>query len=61
MIEDPDPGIAPVILPVMVPIVQAKLLGKLEVKAIFVLIPLQEFTNAAFVTMGFGSTDTTIE
>jgi uncharacterized protein Usg len=50
----PDPATAPVILPVIVPIVQAKLLGALAVSAIFWLVPLQVLAVFAVVTTGVG-------
>jgi hypothetical protein len=47
-------------LPTIVPIVHVKLLGVLDVKAIFGLDPLQILAVAAFVTTGVGLTVTTI-
>lgn len=61
LIVDPDPGPAPVILPVMAPIVQAKLLGVDAVKDIAVPVPLQIVAVVGVVTPGAGSTVTTIE
>ena len=52
----PEPALAPVMPPVIMPIVQVKLLGVLEVNAIFVLVPLQMLFVAAFVTIGMGFT-----
>jgi hypothetical protein len=46
-------------LPVIVPTVHAKLLGVLDVKAIFGLDPLQILAVAGFVTTGVGLTVTT--
>ena len=50
----PEEALAPVMLPVMVPIVQVKVLGVLAVKEIFGFIPLQVLAAAALVTAGFG-------
>jgi hypothetical protein len=47
-------------LPVIVPTVQVKLLGALEVNTIFGLVPLQILAVEAFVTLGVGLTVTTI-
>ena len=41
-------------LPVIVPIVHAKLLGKLDVNVIFGPVPLQVLTVAELVTDGMG-------
>ena len=54
----PEPATAPVILPVMVPKVQLKLLAALEVNAILVEAPLQILLVAALVTAGVGLTVT---
>jgi hypothetical protein len=56
----PELALAPVIPPVIVPIVHAKLLGALAVSAIAGLVPLQVLAVAAFVTAGFGLTVTVI-
>ena len=56
----PELGLAPVIEPVMVPITHVKLLGTLEVKAIFGLVPLQVTAVAELVTAGLGFTVTVI-
>jgi hypothetical protein len=56
----PDPALAPVIPPVIVPMVQAKVLGALAVKAMFGLVPLQIDAVAEFVTVGVGFTVTVI-
>jgi hypothetical protein len=59
LIVPPEPLLAPVILPTIVPIVQVKLLGVLAVNAIFGPVPLQILTGA-LVTDGFGLTVTII-
>jgi hypothetical protein len=46
--------------PVIVPIVQAKVLGTLDVKVIFGPVPLQALAVGKLVTAGFGSTVTVI-
>jgi hypothetical protein len=56
----PDPALAPVMPPVIVPIVHANVLGVLEVSEIFGLVALQTATVAAFVTAGVGLTVTVI-
>jgi hypothetical protein len=56
----PDPAVAPVIPPLMVPIVHEKLLGTLAVSAMFGLVPLQIAFVAALVTTGVGLTVTVI-
>jgi hypothetical protein len=56
----PDPAAAPVMLPVIVPIVHAKLLGALAVNAMFGLVPLQVLAVLAVVTAGVGLTVTMI-
>jgi len=56
----PDELLAPVIPPVIVPIVHAKLLGALAVRAIFGPVPLQVLAVAALVTAGIGLTVTVI-
>ena len=50
LIEEPDPALAPVTPPVIVPIVQVKLLGVLAVKTIFGSVPLHVAAVKAFVT-----------
>ena len=50
--------LAPVIPPIIVPIVHVKLLGVLEVNVIFVLVPLHIDNAALFVTTGVGLTVT---
>lgn len=56
----PELALAPVMLPVIVPIVQLKLLAALDVKEILVEAPLQILFVAAFVTTGIGFTVTVI-
>lgn len=56
----PELALAPVILPVIVPIVQLKLLAALDVKEISVEAPLQILLAAALVTTGIGLTFTVI-
>jgi uncharacterized protein Usg len=56
----PEPALAPVMPPVITPIVQAKLLGALDVKVIFGPVPLQVLTVAGLVTVGIGLTVTAI-
>jgi hypothetical protein len=56
----PEELLAPVMLPVIVPIVHAKLLGALAVNAIFGPVPLQVLAVAALVTAGLGLTVTVI-
>jgi hypothetical protein len=52
----PEPALAPVMPPVMVPIVHVKALGALAVKVILGLVPLQVLATAASVTAGDGFT-----
>ena len=56
----PDPALAPVIPPVIFPIVQEKLLGALAVNEIFGPVPLQVIAVAGLVTAGVGFTVTVI-
>jgi hypothetical protein len=56
----PAPALAPVIPPLMAPIVHAKLLGALAVSAMFGPVPVQIEVAAAFVTAGVGFTVTVI-
>ena len=56
----PEPALAPVILPVIVPTVHAKLLTAVAVNEILGLIPLQVAAVAAVLTAGFGLTVTVI-
>ena len=60
MITVPEPAEAPVILPVMAPMVQEKLLAMLDVKVIFGLVLPQLLTVATLVTEGEGFTVTVI-
>jgi hypothetical protein len=60
LIVEADPAVAPVIPPVMVPIVHANVPGALAVSAIFVFVLLQIALVAAFVTAGVGLTVTVI-
>jgi hypothetical protein len=61
LMVDPDPALAPEILPLIAPIVHVNVLGALEVSARFVLLPLQIDKEDALVTTGLGLTVTTIE
>lgn len=54
LIIEPDPAEAPVIEPVLVPMVQVKLLGALEVRLMFGPVPLQMETAELLVTTGIG-------
>src|SRR6266542_4214986 len=58
LIVVPEPALAPVILPVMVPMVQLNALATLAVKLILVEVPLQMDFVAAVVTAGLGFTVT---
>jgi hypothetical protein len=60
LIVVPDPAVAPVILPVTVPIVHANVLGALAVSAMFGLVAVQIELVAALVTAGVGFTVTVI-
>jgi hypothetical protein len=60
LIVEPDPLLAPVIPPVIVPIVHAKLLAVLAVNPIFGPVPLQIVAVAELVTTGVGLTVTVI-
>ncbi len=60
MIVAPEPALAPVIPPVMVPMVQLNVLAALAVKLILVEAPLQMDFVAAVVTAGLGFTVTVI-
>jgi len=57
---EPVPAIAPVIPPVTVPIVQAKVLGTDDVKLMLGLVPLQMVDVLAVVIAGPGLTVTVI-
>jgi hypothetical protein len=56
----PDPALAPVIPPVLVPIVHEKLLGVEEVSTVFGAVLLHISAVALFVTTGLGFTVTVI-
>jgi hypothetical protein len=58
LIVEPEPALAPVILPVMEPIVHVKVLEMLAVKLMFGLVPLQVLAVAVVVTTGDGLTVT---
>jgi hypothetical protein len=58
LIVTPEPALSPAMLPVIVPVVQVKLLGTLDVNAIFVPVPLHMVAVAEFVTEGMGLTVT---
>jgi hypothetical protein len=60
LIIDPELLLAPVIPPVIVPIVQVKVLGVLAVKLILGPVPLQVLAVFELVTVGFGLTVTVI-
>jgi hypothetical protein len=60
LIVDPEPALAPVIPPVMIPIVQENVLGVLAVNAMFGPVPLHVLAVEAFVTEGAGFTVTVI-
>ena len=60
LIVEPDPADAPVIPPVIVPIVQLKVLAALAVSDILGLVPLQIDAVLAVVTLGIGFTVTVI-
>jgi hypothetical protein len=56
LIKDPDPALAPVIPPVIVPTLQVKLLGIFEVRLILVVPPEQMLAVFPEVTEGLGFT-----
>jgi hypothetical protein len=58
LIVPPEPALAPVMPPVIVPIVQANVLGALDVSVMFGPVALQIDAVAAFVTDGVGFTVT---
>jgi len=60
LIVEPELAVAPVMAPVLVPKVQAKLLAAPAVKLILALSPLQIVFVVAVVTAGFGFTVTVI-
>ena len=55
---EPEPATAPLMLPVLVPKVQLKLLAALAVRAMFGLVPLQTVAVVEVVTAGTGFTVT---
>jgi hypothetical protein len=57
---EPEPGLAPVILPVLVPNVHAKVLAALAVRLILGLVPLQVLALVEVVIAGVGLTVTVI-
>lgn len=59
-IVEPEPAVAPVIPPVIVPTVHVKLLAAVAVSAIFVAVALQIVAVLAVVTTGVGFTVTVI-
>src|ERR1051325_10662758 len=59
--DDPDPALAPVIPPVMVPMVHVKLLGTLADRLILVLEPVQTVAVFGVVTAGVVLTTTTVD
>ena len=58
---EPLPAVAPVMLPVIAPTDQLKVLGVEAASAIFVAVPLQMAAVFAVVTTGVGNTVTMIE
>ena len=60
MITDPDPALAPVIPPVIVPTVHVNVLGADAVKLIFGPVPLHVEAELAVVITGVGLTVTVI-
>ena len=60
MIVPPDPVLAPMMPPVIVPIVHANVLGALDVSVMFGPVPLHVAAVFAFVTAGVGLTVTVI-
>ena len=56
--EVPEPAAAPVMPPVLVPSVQAKVLGAVDVRLILGLVPLQIAAVVAVVLTGAGFTVT---
>jgi hypothetical protein len=60
LIVVPEPAEAPVIFPVIVPIVQAKLLGAVAVRTILGAVALQILAVAELLTTGVGFTVTVI-
>lgn len=60
MMTVPDPALAPVIPPVMAPMVHVKLLAVLEVSVTLGPVPLQVAAVLGVVTSGVGRTVTVI-
>ncbi len=60
MIVPPEPALAPVIPPVIVPIVHVNVLGTLDVNVMFIEAPLQIVAVDELVTVGPGFTVTVI-
>jgi hypothetical protein len=60
LIDEPDDGLAPVIPPEIVPMVQVNVLGVEAVNEILGLVLLQIFAVLAIVIEGFGFTVTVI-
>jgi hypothetical protein len=60
LIVPPDPADAPVIPPLIVPIVHVNVAGALDASVILGLVPLQMVAVAGFVTAGVGLTVTVI-
>ena len=60
MMIDPEPAPAPVMLPVIAPIVQVNVLATEAVRLIFGPVPLQVLAVAELVTIGVGLTVTVI-
>jgi hypothetical protein len=58
LIVDPEPALAPVMPPAIVPIVHVNVLATLAAKAMFVPVPLQIVFVVAVVTVGAGFTVT---
>jgi hypothetical protein len=56
----PEPPLAPVMLPVIVPTVHVNVLAAVAVNAMFVAVPLQIAAVLAVVTAGVGLTVTVI-
>jgi hypothetical protein len=60
LIVEPDPALAPDILPFTVPTVHVNVDGVVEVNAIAGFVPLHEVIFEGVVTAGFGFTVTVI-
>jgi hypothetical protein len=61
LIVPPEPGDAPAMLPLMLPIVQVNVAGVVADNMMFGLVALQIETDAGLTTTGVGFTVTTIE